>query len=64
VPDPIRDYLRQIQQALARGDSTEQTHRLALQQFVQVFDSGLTATNEPQKTTDAGHPDMKVSRGK
>ena len=49
----IRDYLKSIQEALARGDAGEHTHRLALQQLVQALDKSLTCTNEPGHVTSA-----------
>jgi predicted helicase len=61
--EAIAEYLRQVGKDLARGDSTEHTHRRALQNLVEALAAGTTCTNEPKKTTDAGHPDMKVSHG-
>jgi predicted helicase len=61
--EAIAEYLRQVGKDLARGDSTEHTHRRALQNLVEALAAGTTCTNEPRKTTDAGHPDMKVSHG-
>ena len=61
--EAIAAYLRQVGKDLARGDSTEHTHRRASQNLVEALVSGSTCTNEPKKTTDAGHPDMKVSQG-
>jgi hypothetical protein len=61
--EAIAEYLRQVGRDLARGDSTEHTHRRALQNLVEALAAGTTCTNEPKKTTDAGHPDMKVSHG-
>ena len=61
--EAIAEYLRQVGKDLARNDSTEHTHRRALQNLVEALAAGTTCTNEPRKTTDAGHPDMKVSHG-
>lgn len=57
----ITEYLKQIEKALLRGDSTEHTHRPALKSLIESFQTGITATNEP-KREDCGAPDFIVSR--
>jgi predicted helicase len=59
----ISTYLKEVSAALARGDASEHTYRPALQTLVEALNQGITCTNEPRHVTDAGHPDMKVSKG-
>ena len=59
---PLREYVRQIERALQRGDATEHTHRPAMKAFLETVESGVTATNEP-KRVECGAPDFVVSRG-
>lgn len=61
--EAIAAYLKQVGKDLARGDSTEHTHRPALQQLVQQLHKGIVCVNEPKGSTAAGHPDMKVLLG-
>ncbi len=56
-------YLKKIEKALKRGDSTEHTHRPALKSLIESIESGITATNEP-KRIECGAPDFIVSRGR
>ena len=60
-PCPISDYLRQLELALKRGDSTEHTHRPALKELIETLDAKVTATNEPKRSA-CGAPDYVVSR--
>jgi hypothetical protein len=60
-PSPILDYLRKLERALKRGDSTEHTHRPALKELLEAFNEKVIATNEP-KRSDCGAPDYVVSR--
>jgi predicted helicase len=55
------DYLSALRSNLARGDSTEHTHRPAFQKLIEAFGNGIVATNEPRRT-QCGAPDFKVSR--
>ena len=59
----IAAYLKQVAKNLARGDSTEHTHRPALQQLIQQLQNGIVCVNEPKSSSAAGHPDMKVLLG-
>src|SRR3990172_11106791 len=58
----LREYVRQIERALQRGDATEHTHRPALKALREAVEKGVTATNEP-KRIECGAPDFVVSRG-
>jgi predicted helicase len=58
----IQDYLKKLTTALKRGDSTEHTHRPALQSLLQTLGSDFVATNEPKRIA-CGAPDFIVSRG-
>ena len=61
--EAIAVYLKQVGKSLARGDSTEHTHRPALQQLIQQIHKGIVCVNEPKGSSAAGHPDMKVLLG-
>jgi hypothetical protein len=61
--EAIAAYLKQVGKDLARGDSTEHTHRPALQQLIQQLQKGIVCVNEPKGSSSAGHPDMKVLLG-
>ena len=52
-------YLADLASNLAGGDATEHTHRPALQNWLQSFGSGITATNEP-KQSENNAPDFDV----
>jgi Type ISP C-terminal specificity domain/N-6 DNA Methylase len=58
---PITAYLNAIKKSLARGDSTEHTHRPALKSFLESLSKGITATNEPKRIA-CGAPDFSISR--
>jgi hypothetical protein len=58
----VHEYLVQIRRALARGDSTEHTHRSALIDLVHALVKGVHCVNEP-KGQKHGHPDIKVTLG-
>ena len=57
----LRDYVRELQAAVSRGNATEHTHRPALQKLLQSALDGIVATNEP-KRVECGAPDYAVSR--
>ena len=61
-PDAIQTYLVALRRALARGDSTEHTHRSALIDLVHSLVKGVHCVNEP-KGLKHGHPDIKVTLG-
>ncbi|MEW5883842.1 MAG: N-6 DNA methylase [Armatimonadota bacterium] len=60
---PIRTYRARIESAVARGDSTEHTHRPTLKALIEDLDSDLEAINEPKRNTEVGAPDMRILRG-
>ena len=64
MPDNIkalREYAKKLSANLARRDSTEHTHRPALQSLIETLWPGSVATNEPQRI-DVGAPDYIVSK--
>lgn len=58
----LREYARQVEKAVRKGDATEHTHRPALKALLEAVEKGVTATNEP-KRIECGAPDFVVSRG-
>ena len=62
MPDPIKAYLKQIEAALAAGNTTEHTHRPALKALIEALAPGVTAINEPQRSA-SGAPDLVIGRG-
>jgi hypothetical protein len=60
-PSPIHEYLRKVERALKRGDSTEHTYRPALKELLEALDDRTIATNEPKRSA-CGAPDYVVSR--
>ena len=59
----FQDYLAALKKKLAQGDSTEQTHRAALQTLLEAVGKGITATNEPKRIA-CGAPDFGINRCK
>ena len=57
----FENYVNNIQTNLQAGNSTEHTHRPALQNLVQSFAQGVIATNEPKRIA-CGAPDYIVTR--
>ncbi|HEX5398620.1 MAG TPA: type ISP restriction/modification enzyme [Verrucomicrobiae bacterium] len=60
-PSPVFEYLRKLERALKRGDSTEHTHRAALQELLEAINEKIVATNEPKRSS-CGAPDYVISR--
>lgn len=60
-PSPLLDYVRKLERALKRGNSTEHTHRPALKELLESLNDKIIATNEP-KRSDCGAPDYVISR--
>ena len=62
MPDTnaFRDYIRNLQDNLVRGDSTEHTHRPALKILLEAAQPGIIATNEPARI-ECGAPDFAIS---
>ena len=58
----LREYARQIERAVVRGDATERTHYPTLKALLEAVEGGVTATTEP-KRIECGAPDFRVSRG-
>ncbi|MFZ3175316.1 MAG: N-6 DNA methylase [Thiobacillus sp.] len=61
--DHILVYMQSLQKALARGDSTEHTHRPALQTMIEASIPNLHATNEPKTRERENKPDYIVRKG-
>ena len=59
--NPIPEYLRKIEKALAAGNATEHTYRPALQALIESMEPDVGATNEP-KREKCGAPDYIVSK--
>lgn len=60
--DAITNYQKQVEKALAGGNTTEHTHRPALKTLLESLASDLTATNKP-KRVKCGAPDFVIARG-
>ena len=48
--NPIPEYLRKIEKALAAGNATEHTYRPALQTLIESMESDIGATNRNGKS--------------
>ena len=57
----IRNYLKSLSGAYAKGDATEHTYRPALQTLLQAVLPGTNVTNEP-KQIECGAPDFVLSQ--
>lgn len=55
------DYIREIRKNLDKGDSTEHTHRPALETLLEACGKDIDATNEPRRIA-CGAPDFNISR--
>ena len=55
------DYIREIRKNLDKGDSTEHTHRPALETLLEGCGKDIDATNEPRRIA-CGAPDFNISR--
>lgn len=58
----FQDYIHKIEKKLAQGDTTEYTHRSALEALVEGLSQGIIATNEPRRI-ECGAPDFVVRKG-
>lgn len=57
------EYVKALNETLAGGDSTEHSHRPALKAWIESFKLGITATNEPKKSSsNAPDFDIKTKR--
>jgi len=61
MADPIREYLKEVEQNLKSGQATEHTHRPALKQLIEALLAGAQAINEPAHIA-CGAPDLVVTR--
>ena len=61
MSDSIRQYLKSLEQELAAGNATEQTHRPALKALIEALAPEVKATNEPRHV-ECGAPDFAISR--
>jgi len=59
---PFQNYIKAIEKKLARGDTTEHTHRSAIETLFEGLDTGIIATNEP-KHIECGAPDFILRKG-
>ena len=55
------EYIREIRKSLEKGDSTEHTHRAALEALLEACDKDIDATNEPRRIA-CGAPDFNITR--
>jgi len=62
MPNPIKQYLKEIEKELLRSHATEHTHRPALKTFIESFSNDITASNEPKKV-ECGAPDFIITSG-
>ncbi len=56
----LRNYVRKIEKIYQTGIATEHTYRSTLQELLETFASGITATNEP-KRIKCGAPDFIIT---
>ncbi|MCX5823232.1 MAG: hypothetical protein NTY86_06945 [Deltaproteobacteria bacterium] len=55
------EYIREVRKSLEKGDSTEHTHRTALEALLEACDKEIDATNEPRRIA-CGAPDFNITR--
>ena len=55
------EYIREIRKSLEKGDSTEHTHRTALEALLEAGGKDIDATNEPRRIA-CGAPDFNITR--
>ena len=58
----FNEYLAALRKNLAHGDSTEHTHRLALQRLIETVKPKVTVINEAQRI-QCGAPDLTLRSG-
>lgn len=61
MPNNINEYLSEVQKLYIAGNATEHTYRPIFKQFVEQFQNGIRATNEP-KRVECGAPDFIVEK--
>jgi hypothetical protein len=55
-------YIQAINAALRSGSTTEHTHRAALVELINSFETGLTVINEPGRIGESS-PDLLIKKG-
>ena len=60
APGLFREYVRELNENLARGNATEHTHRTALKSLLESIRDDIIATNEPRRI-ECGAPDYSIS---
>jgi len=59
---PVHEYIHAIEKKLALGDTTEHSHRSALESLVESLRADIAAINEP-KHIECGAPDFIIRKG-
>lgn len=59
MDDAIRDYIKALNENLAKGTAGEHTHRPALKMFIEAAFNDVHAVNEP-KRIECGSPDLQI----
>jgi predicted helicase len=59
---PYQEYLKTLKHNLAHGDSTEHTHRAALQTLLKAIAPDVDSVNEAQRIA-CGAPDLSLRKG-
>lgn len=59
---PYQEYLKTLKHNLAHGDSTEHTHRAALQTLLKAIAPDVDSVNEAQRIA-CGAPDLSMRKG-
>ena len=55
------EYIRELRKNIEKGNSTEHTHRTALEALLEACDKDIDATNEPRRIA-CGAPDFNITR--
>jgi hypothetical protein len=55
------EYINKLRKNIEKGDSTEHTHRTALEALLEACDEDIDATNEPRRIA-CGAPDFNITR--
>ena len=59
--DAFQEYIRELRKNLEKSDSTEHTHRPALERLLETYGKDIDATNEPRRIA-CGAPDFNITR--
>jgi hypothetical protein len=57
----FQEYFRELRKNIEKGDSTEHTHRAALEALLEACGKDIDATNEPRRIA-CGAPDFNITR--